>query len=259
MRLKPDTFIDLQGPQHAFHLHLAAEQLDLRFETGKRWQLLALVIPLFLLEPDRKDPIRMSGLFDAELHASGTYDGQPGWSQSVNGDGYFRIAQGAVLGSTLISGFVAKALTLPANLVDQSLKALLDRGGKVLQVIAGLLQRSYDFGTLNSPIVLRAGVIHLADHLNVNAPEFSLVINGYSTLEGTVDYDVHSDLVHRTLFGEVINLAEEMPLFGTVLRHINPFQLIYRHLELSATVQGNIFQRATAGQPDVHVDVHFIQ
>jgi hypothetical protein len=259
MRLRPDTFVDLQGPRRDFHVHLAAEQLDLRLETGKRLQLLALVIPLFLLEPDRQEPIRMSGMFDAELHASGRYDGQPGWSQSVNGGGYFRIAQGAVLGSTLISGFVTKALTLPANLVDQSLKALLERGGKPLQVIESLLRRSYDFGTLNSPIELRAGEIHLADNLTVSAPEFSLVINGYSTLEGAVDYDVHSDLVHRALFGEVINLAEEIPLLGTVLRHTNPFQVIHQHIELSATVQGNLFRRNTAGQPDVHVDVYFVQ
>ena len=72
LRLRPETFIDLQGPRHDFYVHLAAEHLDLRLETGKRMQLLALVIPLFLLEPDRKDPIRMSGLFDAELQASGT-------------------------------------------------------------------------------------------------------------------------------------------------------------------------------------------
>jgi hypothetical protein len=259
MRLRPGTFVDLQGPRRDFHVHLAAEQLDLRLETGKRWQLLALVIPLFLLEPERQDPIHMSGMFDAELHASGTYDGQPGWSQSVNGGGSFHIAQGAVLGSTLISGFVTKALTLPANLVDQSLKALLERGGKPLQVLEGLLRRDYVFGTLNSPIELRAGEIQLADNLTVSAPEFSLVINGYSTLEGGVDYNVHSDLVHRTLFGEVINLVEKIPLLGTVLRHINPFQVIHQHVELSATVQGNLFRRNAAGLPDVHVDVYFIQ
>jgi len=259
LRLRPGTFVDLQGPGHDFVVHLVAEHLDLRFETGKRVQLLALLIPLLLLEPDRQDPIRLSGMFDAELHASGRYDGQPGWSQSVNGTGYFRIAEGAVIGSTLISGFVTKALTLPANLVDQSLKAMLDRRGQPLQVIESLLRRSYDFGTLSSPIYLHAGEIHLADNLTVSAPEFSLVINGYSTLEGTVDYDVHSDLVHRILFGEVINLAEEIPLLGTVLRHINPFQLVHRHIELSATVQGDIFGHNAAGQPDVHVDVYFVQ
>ena len=240
-------------------MHLAAEQLDLQLETGKRVPLLALVIPLFLLEPDRKDPIRMSGMFDAEVHASGTYDGQPGWSQSVNGDGYFRIAQGAVIGSTVISGFVAKALALPTNLLDPSLKALLDRAGKPLQVLESLLRRSYVFGTLDSPIQLRAGDIHLKDNLTVSAPEFSLVLNGYSTIEGTVDYDVHSDLIHRLLFGGVINLAEKIPVLGPVLRHLNPFQLIHQHLELSATVLGNVFRRNTAGQPDVHVDVHFVQ
>jgi hypothetical protein len=259
MRLRPDTFVELQGPRRDFHVHLAAEQLDLQLQTGTRVPLLALVLPLFLLEPDRKDPIHMSGMFDAELQASGRYDGQPGWSQSVNGEGSFRIAQGAVLGSTLISGFVTKALTLPANLVDQSLKALLDRGGKPLQVLEGLLRRSFVFGTLNSPIELRAGEIHLADNLTVSAPEFSLVINGYSTLEGAVDYAVHSDLVHRALFAEVLSLPEEIPLLGTVLRHLNPFQRIHRHLELSATVQGNLFRRNTAGQPDVHVHVYFIQ
>jgi hypothetical protein len=259
LRLRPHIFVDLQGPRHDFHLHLAAEQLDLRFETGKRLQLLALVIPLFLLEPDRKDPIRMAGMFEAELHASGWYNGQPGWSQSVNGDGSFRITHGAVIGSTLISGFVTKALTLPSNLVDQSLKALLDRGGKPLQVLESLLRRSYVFGTLDSPIELRAGDLRLKDNLTVSAPEFSLVLNGYSTLEGAVDYEVHSDLVHRILFGEVINLAEEILILGTVLRHINPFQVIYQHIELSATVQGNVFHRNAAGQPDVHVDVYFVQ
>jgi hypothetical protein len=259
MRLMPDTFVDLQGPHRDFRVHLAAEHLDLRFDTGRRLQLLALVVPLFLLEPDRHEPIRMSGMFDAEMQASGRYDGQPSWGQSVNGTGYFRITQGAVLGSTLISGFVTKALTLPANLVDQSLKALLDRDGEPLQVIEGLLQRSYDFGTLNSPIELRAGEIHLADNLTVSAPEFSLVINGYSTLEGAVDYDVHTDLIHRALFGEATNLADEIPLFGSVLRHVNPFQLIHRHLELSATVQGNLFQRNATGQPDVHLNIYLVQ
>ena len=93
----------------------------------------------------------------------------------------------------------------------------------------------------------------------VSAPEFRLLINGYSTLEGAVDYEVHSDLVHRALFGEVFSLADEIPLLGTVTRHINPFQLIHQHIELSATVQGNIFRLNTAGQPDVHVHVYFIQ
>jgi hypothetical protein len=193
------------------------------------------------------------------LQASGTYDGQPSWSQSVNGSGHFRITQGSVMGSTLISGFVAKVLTLPGSLVDQSLKALLDQRGQVLQLIAGLLRRSCDFGTIASPIELRAGEVHLANNFTLNAPEFSMVINGYSTLDGKVDYDVHTDLVHRSLFGDVINLAEKLPLLGTVLRHINPFHLIHRHLELSATVQGNVFRLNAAGQPDVHVDVYFIQ
>ena len=94
MRLRPETFIDLQGPRRDFHVHLAAEQLDLRLETGKRLQLLALVLPIFLLEPDRRGPIRMSGLFDAEVQASGTYDGQPGWSQSVNGMAIFASRRG---------------------------------------------------------------------------------------------------------------------------------------------------------------------
>jgi hypothetical protein len=259
MRLRPDTFLDLQGPRHAFQVHLAAEQLDLQLETGKRMPLFALVIPLLLLQPDRKDPIRMSGMFDGELHVSGIYDGQPGWGQSINGEGHFRIADGTVIGSTVISGFVAKALTLPGNLVDQSLKALLDRADNPLQVIESLMRRAFVFGTLKSPIELRAGEIRLADNLIVSAPEFTLVINGYSTLEGTVDYEVHSDLVHRLLFGEVINLAEEIPLLGTVLRHMNPFQRIYQHIELSATVQGDMFRRNVAGQPDVHVDVYFVQ
>jgi hypothetical protein len=259
IRCRPDTFVDLQDPRHAFRLHLVAEQLDLRLETGKRMPLMALVIPLFLLEPDRGEPIRVSGLLDAEVHASGTYDGQPGWSQSVNGEGSFRLAQAAAIGSTVVSGFVTKALTLPSNLVDQSLRALLDRGGKPLQLLASLLRQSVAFGTLASPIQLRAGEIRLEENFIVSAPEFRMLINGHSTLEGAVDYDVHSDLIHRILFGEVLTLPDEIPVLGAVLRHINPFQLIHKHIELSATVQGNIFRRNSAGQPDVHVNVYFIQ
>jgi hypothetical protein len=45
----------------------------------------------------------------------------------------------------------------------------------------------------------------------------------------------------------------------TVLRHINPFQFIHRHIELGATVQDHIFRRHATGQPDVYVDVHFVQ
>jgi hypothetical protein len=70
---------------------------------------------------------------------------------------------------------------------------------------------------------------------------------------------VHSDLIHRLLFGEVIDLTEEIPVLGTVLRHVNPFQLIHQHIELSATVRGNMFRLDAAGQPDVHVGVYVVQ
>jgi hypothetical protein len=126
-------------------------------------------------------------------------------------------------------------------------------------VLESLLHQSVVFGTLDSPIQLRAGEIRLKDNLILSTPEFRLLINGHSILEGEVDYDVHSDLIHRILFGEVLSLPDEIPILGAVLRHINPFQLIHRHIEISATVQGNIFRRNPAGQPDVHVDVYVIQ
>jgi len=34
--------------------------------------LLVLVIAIFLLEPDREEPIRVSGMLDVEVYASGT-------------------------------------------------------------------------------------------------------------------------------------------------------------------------------------------
>jgi hypothetical protein len=55
-----------------------------------------------------------------------------------------------------------------------------------------------------------------------------LVLNGCSTIEGAVDYDVHSDLIHR-------------------------------HLELSARVRGHLFRRHAAGELDMHLDVYFVQ
>jgi hypothetical protein len=46
---------------------------------------------------------------------------------------------------------------------------------------------------------------------------------------------------------------------GAGLCHIKPIQLIRKHIEISAMVQGNIFHRNTAGQPYVHVGIYFIQ
>ena len=94
-------------------------------------------------------------------------------------------------------------------------------------MLASLLRQSVAIGTVASPIQIRAGEIALTENLLVSAPEFSMVINGHSTLEGEVDYDVHSDLIHRILFGEVLTLPDEIPMLGAVLRHMNPFQLCY--------------------------------
>jgi hypothetical protein len=74
-----------------------------------------------------------------------------------------------------------------------------------------------------------------------------------------VDYVVRSDLIYRLLCGELISPLEHIPALGTVLRNLNPFQLAHQHAELSATVQGNVVRRNTVGQPDVHVDVYFVQ
>ena len=112
------------------------------------------------------------------------------------------------------------------------------------------------FGTLESPIQVRDGEIYLKEDLTITTPELSLVLNGHSSLEGEVDYHVHSDLTHRLFIGEVTSLPDKIPLLGSLLRHINPFQLVHGHAELSATVRGNVFRRDARGQPAVDVHVY---
>ncbi len=259
VRLEPGTFIDLPGPAHDFQLHLAATQLNLAHDTGTRLSLTGLFIPLFLLEPDRRRPMQTSGMLDWDMRVSGTYDGRPGWSTSVNGAGQFRITHGAVETSTTVSSFALKALTLPANLIDQSVKALSGHRGKPLKALESLGKRSLVFGTLESPIQIQAGVIRLKDDFTITTPEITLVFNGHSTLEGEVDYHIHSDLLHRLFLGELFTLPDKLPVLGHLFRHINPFHHVTGHIELSATVQGNVLRRIASGQRAVRVHVYLIR
>ncbi len=102
---------DDRAPSHRFTPDEAqvAEKLNLVLETAQQLSLSGLLLPLFLLEPDRHRPPHASGIFARAIRLSGTYDGRPGWSRSANGEGRFRIEQGAVAGST---GLAPKASTM---------------------------------------------------------------------------------------------------------------------------------------------------
>jgi hypothetical protein len=242
LRLGSPSFVVLHGPPYNFRVHAVADQLELRVQSGKRLALsrLLLLFPLFILEPERDKPINISGRLTGELQLAGSYHTTPGWSKTVNGHGHFRIEHGEVVGSTLVSGFVSKVLLLPQNIVHNLLKELFARGGKTEQTLTSLGEKSFVFGTLESPIRVRAGVVRLQDNLTLTSPELSLVLNGSSTLEGDVDYHVRSDLIHRLRFGEITSLPNKLPLLGKALQYVNPFNLL-EGIELEATVQGNVF------------------
>lgn len=261
VRLGSPSFVTLPGPVHDFRVHLVAEQLQLGVQSGKRLALsriLFLLTPLFFLEPERNKPIEVSGQLGGEIQLAGRYEAKPGWSQSTHGQGHFRIERGAVVGSTLVSRLVTKALLLPQNLVHNALQELFAQEGKVGQALTRLGEQAFVFGTLASPIQVQAGVVRQQKDLTITSPELSLVVNGHSTLEGDVDYHVRSDLIHRLRFGEVTSLPEKIPLLGKVIRYINPFTLL-EGIELEATVRGNTFRRTADGPPAVHVETSILR
>jgi hypothetical protein len=255
------SFIALQGPSYDFSLNVMAEQLQLRVHSGKRISLrrvLSLLLPVFIFEYSQDKPVKISGRLDGNLQLAGRYTATPGWSRSVNGQGYFRIEEGEVRGSTIIYGFFFKALFLPQNIVHNALKELFSRDGKLGQTLLSLGDREFVFGKLESPLQVQAGVIQLQKDLTITSPELSLVVNGHSTLEGEVDYHIRSDLIYRLRFGEITSLPDKIPLLGEALQYINPFNVL-EGLELEATVQGNVFQTDASGRPAVHVDTSIMR
>jgi hypothetical protein len=261
VRLASTSFVDLQDPIHTFDAHVTASDLQLRVDTGKRLALsrfLFLLAPLFITEPQRDKPVHISGTLSAELALTGSFSDEPGWSKNVNGDGFFRIVDGAVLGSTLVTGLTTKTVTLPWNVVHNVLTGLFAADGRFGSAIAGLGKRAYVFGTIESPIQVRDGEVHLKPDFEVRSPEFGMTINGYSTLEGAVDYHVRTDLIERLRFGAITSLPNRIPIIGPVIRHVNPFTLL-KGIELEATIEGNVFHTNAEGKMDVDVTTSIIR
>jgi hypothetical protein len=245
----------VQGPVHDFAAHIVAKDLQLQVYGGKRLALsrvLFLLTPLFIIEPQRDEPVSMAGTLGAELAVHGSFNGASGWSKTVNGEGMFRLVHGAVQGSTLVAGLTTKAVMLPWNIVHNTLKGRFAKDGRLRSAIASLGGKSFVFDTIESPIQVQAGVVHLKPNFAVHSPEFSMVINGSSTLEGDLNYHVRTDIIKRLRFGSITSLPNRIPLLGKVLRYINPSTLLDR-IELEATVQGNAFRKNAEGKLDIHV------
>jgi hypothetical protein len=255
VRLASASFVDLQGPVHDFGVHVMAKGLQLRVHGGERLSLsrvLFLLAPLFIIEPKRDEPASMSGTLEAELALSGHWSGAPGWSKTVNGEGFFRLVDGAILGSTLVAGLTTKTVTLPWNIVHNTLTGLFAAHGQLGSALVSLGSKAYRFGTIESPIRVQAGEVRLQPDFKVRSPEFGMVINGHSTLEGDLDYHIRTDLIERLRFGSITSLPNRIPLIGEALQYINPFTLL-EGIELEATVQGNAFSKKADGKSDIHV------
>jgi hypothetical protein len=261
MRIASASFVDLQGPVHDFDVHVVAKDLQLQVHSGKRVALsrfLFWLAPLFIIEPKRNEPASMAGTLVAEMALSGSFSGESGWSKAVNGEGFFRIAEGAILGSTLVGGLTTKAVTLPWNMVHNTLTGLFAADSRVGSEIASLGQKAFVFGTIESPIQVRAGAVHLQPNFEVRSPEFSMLINGYSTLEGDLDYRVRTDLIERLRFGSITSLPNQLPIIGDVIRSINPFTLL-EGIELEATMQGNAFRKNAEAKIDLNVHTSILR
>jgi hypothetical protein len=133
----------------------------------------------------------------------------------------------------------------------------IDKHLETLQLL-NVGTHAFRFGTIESPIRVRAGAVHLPPNFAVRSPEFGMVLNGYSTLEGDLDYRVRTDIIERLRFGSLTSLPNRIPLIGAVLHDINPFTLL-EGIELEVTVQGNVFQHDDQGQTDVHVNTSIIR
>jgi hypothetical protein len=130
--------------------------------------------------------------------------------------------------------------------------------GQVGSEIASLGRKAFVFGTIESPIQVQAGAVHLQPNFEVRSPEFSMVINGSSTLEGNLDYRVRTDLIERLRFGSITSLPKRLPVIGNVLRYINPFTLL-EGIELEATMQGNAFRKNAEGKIDINVHTSILR
>jgi hypothetical protein len=261
VRLAPASFVDLQGPAHDFNVHVMAKNLQLQIHGGKRLTLsrvLFLLAPLFIIEPERDKPASITGTLEAELAVSGSFNGAPGWSKTVNGEGMFRLVQGAIQGSTLVAGLTTKAMMLPWNIVHNTLTRLFAADGQIRSALASLGAKAFIFGTIESPIQVQAGAVHLKPNFEVRSPEFSMVINGASTLEGDLNYRVRTDIIKRLRFGSITSFPNRIPIIGKVLRYINPFTLL-EGIELEATVQGNAFKKNAEGKIDLHVKTSILR
>jgi hypothetical protein len=200
----------------------------------------------------------MAGTLGAELALSGRFSGDPGWSKTVNGAGFFRIVDGAIQGSTLVAGLTTKTVMLPWNTVHNALTGLFAADGRLGSALVNLGTKAFRFGTIESPIEVRAGEVRLKPNFAVRSPEFGMVINGYSTLAGDLDYRVRTDLIERLRFGSITSVPNQIPLIGSVLRYVNPFTLL-EGIELEATMQGNAFRNTAEGTIDIHVHTSILR
>jgi hypothetical protein len=247
------SFVDLQGPGHDFDVHVMAKDLQLRVHSGERLafpRVLSLLVPLLIIESKPNEPVSMSGILEAEFALRGSFSAAPGWSKTVNGKGLFRIVDGAVLGSTLVTGLTAKVVALPWNMVHNTLTQPFAADGRFGSAIASLGRKAFVFGTLESPIHVQAGVIRLQPDFEVRSPELSMVINGYSTLEGSVDYHVRTDIIERLRFGSIASLPNQLPIIGSLLPSTDH---LLKGIELEATMQGNAFRKDAEGKIDITV------
>jgi hypothetical protein len=261
VHLASASFVDVQGPVHDFAAHIVAKDLQLQVYGGKRLALsrvLFLLAPLFIIEPQRDEPASMAGTLEAELAVRGSFNGAPGWSKTVNGEGGFRLVHGAIQGSTLVAGLTTKAVMLPWNIVHNTLTGLFAKRGRLRSAIVSLGAKAFIFGTIESPIQVQAGVVRLKPNFEVRSPEFSMVINGASTLEGDLNYRVRTDIIKRLRFGSITSFPNRIPIIGKVLRYINPTTLL-ESIELEATVQGNAFRKNAEGKLDIYVQTSILR
>jgi hypothetical protein len=261
VRIASPSFVDLQGPRYDFAVYVMAKDLHLRVHGGERLtfpRVLSLLVPLLIIEPKPNEPASISGTLEAEFALRGSFSASPGWSKTVDGKGVFRIVNGEVLGSTLVVALTTKAVTLPWNMVHNTLTKLFAADGQFGSALVSLGRQAFVFGTLESPLQVQGGVVRLPPNFEVHSPEFSMVINGYSTLEGDLDYHVRTDLIERLRFGSVTSLPNRLPIIGDIFSSTDLFNLPAR-VELGATVQGNVFKKNAAGQMDVAVAPSILQ
>jgi hypothetical protein len=250
LALEHPATAQITGDRHPFSIAFSAKQIHLGKAHSRR---LGVFNPLLVVDQEQEGA-GLSCVLSLDLEVSGTYEETPDWSTSVNGKGRIEVRDGEIVGSQVIMGMAAKAPLAFTNVINESIQAVSGGGGSPAEVLTGMSKNGYHFKKVETPITITAGRIETQPDLRIKSPEMNIILNGYSTVSGDVDYRLKTDVIGRLRGKAITDLPGKIPLIGGIFKAVNPLQVLDQ-IELGATVRGNVFEKKEDGSPAIEVEV----